>query len=442
MSIAVRRTAMPSCPHVLGGQMIQVREHPNETAPDGPPRAGRNFALLWAGESVSLVGNATTSLLVPVLAAVHLHAGAGWMGLLASAAWLPWLLIGLPAGAWVDRLEPRQVMIAADVGAAVALLVVPAMSAFGRLGLVELLGVTFAGGVCTVFFRAAYAKLLPRIVPAPALERANGRLFGSESAAQIAGPGLAGLITQVTSAVGGLCLDAVSFMVSAACLFRIHDAHPKPGQPERKTPLRREIQAGIRHVYRDPNLRTITIIGGLSNFGLTGYGALLVLYFVHVLGVAPGAVGLMLALAGAGGLTGALVASPLARRIGTGRASSLLFLIAGASALLIPLPARHAQAPISIVGLALVGAAVIGGNVIRGAWRQRYVPESLMGRVITTSQVINYGTMPLAGLAAGWLGESIGIRATMLVMAGIHTASCLGAVVSPFGRARMLPSRA
>ena len=421
--------------------MIQARAESTEIAYDDTTPPGRNFALLWAGESVSLVGNATTSVLLPVLAAVHLHVGAGGMGLLASAAWLPWLLIGLPAGAWVDRLEPRRVMIAADICATVALLVVPAMSAFGRLGLVELLGVSFIGGVCTVFFRAAYAKLLPRIVPAPELERANGRLFGTESAAQIAGPGLAGLITQVMSASSGLCVDAASFVVSAGCLFRIHDAHPKHKERERRTSLRTEIRAGVRHVYRDPNLRTITIAGGLSNFGLIGYGALLVLYFVDVLGIAPGAVGLMLALAGAGGLAGALVAPPLARRIGTGRSSSVLFLVAGSSALLIPLPVRHAQAAISIVGLAVVGAAVIGGNVIRGAWRQRYVPESLMGRVVTTSQVVNYGTMPLAALAAGWLGQNIGIRATMLVMVGIHSASCLGAVVSPFGRARSLPVR-
>ena len=407
---------------------------------------GRGFALLWFGEGVSLLGNSTTSLLIPVLAAVRLHAGPSWMGALAAAAWLPWLLIGLPAGALVDRLRPRFVMIVADLCSAGALLVVPIVSALGWLNLFELLVVAFIGGVCTVFFRAAYAKLLPLVVGKEDLERANARMFGTESAAQVAGPGLAGLITHVMSAATGLCADAVSFLVSAWSLSRIRlsaeiFSRDVVGEPERPG-LVTEIRAGLHLVLHDRNLRTITVLGGLSNFGLTGYAALLVLYFLQVLGLSASTVGVVLMLGSVGGLLGATVAARLARALGTGRASTLLFLVAGPSALLIGLPTRRGEIALSVLGLALVGAAVIGGNVIRGAWRQRYVPGHLMGRVLTTIQVVNYGTMPIAGVAAGWMGSHLGIRATILVMAGVHAATCVSAAFTRFGRRRVLPAGA
>ena len=416
---------------------------------ESPPLQGisRNFVLLWFGEGVSLFGNATTGLLIPVLAAIRLHAGPGWMGALSAAAWLPWLIVGLPAGAWVDRLPPRLVMIVADVGSATALLVVPVVTALGWLDLVQLLVVAFIGGVCTVFFRAAYAKLLPLVVAPADLESANARLFGTASAAQVAGPGLAGLITQVMSAAAGLCADAVSFLVSAWTLWQIRLADREPsdrdpsGDRSQSGGLGAEIREGLGLVLHDRNLRTVTIVGGLSNFGLTGYAALLVLYFVHVLGFSAATVGLVPMLGSLGGVLGATAATPLARALGTGRASMVLFLVAGPSALLIGLPTHRDQTTVSVVGLALVGAGVIGGNVIRGAWRQRYVPGHLMGRVLTTMQVVNYGTMPVAGLTAGWLGGHIGVRATILVMAGVHAVTCVSAVFTRFGRSRVLPTR-
>ena len=276
-------------------------------------------------------------------------------------------------------------------------------------------------------------------------------MMGTESAAQVAGPGLAGLITEVMSAAAGLCLDAISFLVSAACLARIRADRQRPDRqrPDRHQPaadagprrLRREIRDGIELVRRDRNLRTVTLIGGLSNFGLTGYAALLVLYFVHVLGLAPGSVGVVFMLGGIGGLLGATVATRLAGRVGTGRASSTLLLVAGPSALLIGLPTQRAQVWLSVLGLALVGAAVIAGNVIRGAWRQRYVPAELMGRVVTTMQVVNYGTMPVAGVTAGWLGAHLGVRTTVLLMATVHAAACVTGVTTRFGRARTLPAQ-
>jgi MFS family permease len=208
-------------------------------APAIPPLArNRGFQLLWVGEGVSVLGNATTSVLLPLLAVLAFDAGPGWMGALAAAAWLPWLVVGLPAGAWVDGLPARGVMIAADLVSAAAYASVPVAWWLDVLTLGQLLVVALVGGVATVFFRTAYAAFLPQVVAPAQLEPANARLFGTESAMQVAGPGLGGLLAQWFSAAFGILLDALSFLVSAACLWRIRPqaARAVTARPERPLP--------------------------------------------------------------------------------------------------------------------------------------------------------------------------------------------------------------
>lgn len=251
---------------------------------------------------------------------------------------------------------------------------------------------------------------------------------------------MAGVILQLVSAASGLLLDVVGFAASALCFSRITLAPAPPPLPP-ANPLRARIAEGLRTVLGDRHLRALMIIGGLSNFGLTGYGSLLVLYLVRRLGLSPTELSVVLMIGSVGGVLGTVLTPPLARRIGGGRASTVLFVCAGPSALLIALPGSRQQVALTALGLFLVGLAVVGGNVIRGSWRQRYVPAELMGRVVTTSQLVNYGTMPLAGLVAGTLGIQLGVRPTMLIMAGIHLIACLSILLTRFGRGRELPVR-
>lgn len=418
----------------------------NATAVPGPTAAAlrhnRGFTRLWLGEGVSLLGNATTAVLLPLLAVITLHAGPTWMGLLAAAIWLPWLLVGLPAGAWVDRLPARAVMITADLVAAAAVLSVPVAAALGRLTLPHLLAVALVTGTSAVFFRAAYPLFLASVVPPEQLEAAHARLFGTESAMQVAGPGLGGLLAQVASAAAGLALDAVSFVVSAACLARIRPAYAVP-RPTAEPPeaLRRRIAEGVGFVRHDRFLRWFMVLGGISNFGLTGYAAVLVLHLVRDLGLSSGRVGLLLALGSAGGLVGAAIAPTVSRRLGSGRASTVLMVMSGPPALLIALGAPGWRTGLVVLGLFAVGFCVVAGNVIRGAWRQRYVPTALQARVITSSQFVNYGTMPLAGVTAGWLGATLGVQVTIAIMAAVHVLAALAILLSPFRGLRNLPER-
>ena len=416
--------------------------HPAPVAPPPPLARNRNFSLLWFGEGVSVLGNATTSILLPLLAVVGYDAGPGWMGVLTAAAWVPWLLIGLPAGAWVDTLPARRVMILSDLAAALTLASVPVAWALDLLTLPHLAVAAFCNGVCTVFFRAAYPALVRQVAPREQQESAFARLFGTESAMQVAGPGAGGLLAQVLSSAGGLLVDAVSFLVSAVCLWRLKlpPAEPREVVDSDQPSLRQRIREGVDYIRQDRILRFFTVVGGISNFGLTGYGALIVLFLVREVHLGSGAVGLVMAVASLGGVLGALIATTVSQRLGSARALLALQLLAGPPALLVPLGAPGAGVVALVAGLLLVGIGVVAGNIVRGAWRNRYVPEHMIARQVTTAQVVNLGTMPLAGLAAGALGSAIGLRPTILVMAAIHVLACLSMYWSPLRGLREMPT--
>lgn len=412
-----------------------------EEATTSAAATGANLHRLWAGEGISLLGNATSSVLLPLLAIQQLGAGAEWMGLLSAAVWLPWLIIGLPAGAWVDQWSPRPVMIVANLVAAVALATIPVAWSLNRLSLPQLAMVAVTVGTSTVFFRGAYARLLPALVPSSQLESANARMFGTESAVHVAGPGLGALLTQWVTAALGIVVDVASYLISTWFLWRIKLPQRATGgdSTDREAGFLGRIRAGVAFVTHDRYLRVLLVIGGVSNFGLTGYAALLMLYLIRDLGLSPLSLGAVLMIGSSGGVLGAMAAQPLSRRFGSGRASTGLLLVAGLSALMIGLPTTASAVWLTATGLAVVGAAVVAGNVIRGAWRLRYVPTHLMARVITTSQVINYGTMPFAGLAAGWLGAALGVRTAVIALAAVHTLACFSVLCTALGRREELP---
>jgi len=419
--------------------------HPNSPAtPPGhdlaPPIAGnRNFRLLWVGEGVSVLGSMTTSVVVPLVAVTVFGAGPGWMGLLTAAAWLPWLALGLPAGAWVDRGDARRVMIAADLGAAAAIGSVPLAWGLGALTLPHLVVATLAVGSAAVFLRTAYLPLVPRIVAGPDLSAANARIVGTESAMQVLGPGLGGLLLAALSAAYAVVVDVVSFLVSAFCLHRMDPGALVPPPPTHRAPLRREVATGIRVVFRDPFLRFFTLQGGISNFALTGYYTLIVLFLVRDLDLDPGRVGAVLAAGSVGGLVGAGIARRTASRLGDARAMVVLQVAAGPPALLIALAQPGPRVALVPLGLALVGAGVVAANVLRGTFRMRYVPPELLARTTSTSSLVNFGTMPLAGLAAGWLGAHVGVRETVTGMALLYAASAFAPLFGPYARIRTLP---
>ncbi|MFF5051711.1 MFS transporter [Micromonospora sp. NPDC000663] len=389
------------------------------------------FRILWIGEAVSLFGTATSATLLALLAVTKLNAGAGWMGLLAAATWSPWLILGLPIGALVDQVSPRSAMIASDLVAAGAAGVVPLLWATGTLSLPALLAVAFVLGLCAVVFRAALPRLVLRVVDVAHFGAANSRLYATESASTVVGPGVAGLIAQAVSAAVGVLLDAISFLVSAACLTRIRITSCSSGEPDAMTDdtLVRRVRAGAELVARDRYLRYFAGLAALQNFGLTGLLSLQVLFLVDELAAPQVVIGLVLACGGIGGAIGGLLGPRFARRLGTARAPVVLQLISCGS-LLVLFATSGAGVVWMAAGLLLGQFAIVGDNVVRTTWRLSYVPEYLQARVSTTMQMLAFAAMPVSGLVSGWLGQQLGVRMALALMLGCYVA---GALTMPFG---------
>ena len=398
-----------------------------------------DFRSLWLGETTSSLGSSVTSLALPLVALTVLHAGVVAVGVLSAAAWLPWLVVGLPAGAWVDRLLRRPVMMACDAGSLVLFVSVPVAVWFDVLTMAQLVLVALLAGVAKVFFSTAYRAYLPALVPETDLVEANARLQGSESATQVVGPGIAGVLAQVAGAAGALLLDAASFAVSLVCLRRI-DAVETRTVTARK-PLRREIGDGLRFVARDPLLRVTTVFGCACNLVLAGYSAIQVTYLVRVVGVSAGLAGLLVAVGSAGGVVGAVAAPVLVRRLGSARALLVTKLGAPVFGLLIPLTDGGWRLVFFGLGSFGMVGGIVAGNVVMGGFMQAYCPRPMMGRITTSIQVINFGAIPLGAVAAGLLAQHAGFGPTLWILFVGFAAAATILLAAPIRHRRDLPTR-
>ncbi len=402
----------------------------------------RDFRLLWAGETTSKLGSNVTTVALPLVAVLATHAGPFTVGVIAAASWVPWLLIGLPAGAWVDRLPRRPVMLGCDAVSAAALVSVPVAAGLGVLTVAQLVVVALLTGACGVLFGTAYRVYLPVLVARADLPEGNAKLQGSEACAQLAGRSLAGVLAQWAGAVAGLVVDAVTFLVSAGCLAAISAREPPRPAARRRTTLRREIADGLRWVAHDRYLRSLALFSAVANIALTGYQASQVVFFVQVVGVAPAAVGVLVAAPGAGGVLGAAVAVRLARRWGSARSLLVCLLTLTPLGLLIPLTTAGPGLVLAAAGGVAVGAAVVAANVLAAGFRQTYPPPDVRGRVVATSSLLANGSSAAGAVLAGALGSLAGPRVAVWAVMAVLVAATAIVVAGPLRTRRDLPAAA
>lgn len=401
----------------------------------------RDFRLLWTGQTVSWLGTAATQVAAPLVAVTTLHASAFQVGLLGAAIWLPWVLVGIPAGTLVDRLPRRPILVGCDLVSAVLMVSAPVAAWLGLLTLTQLLLVAFLAGVAEVFSATAGQVFLPTVLPPDQLAAGNARLQGGASAAQVAGPGFAGLLAHLGGPVTALAADAASFVVSAVALLRIRARERRVADPGHES-LAAAARVGLRFLVRDPYLRVMASAGSAANFALTAYQTVLIVFLVREVGLGPGMIGLLLSVASVGGVAGAALSGPVARRLGSARGLFTLEVASGISALLIPLTTGGQGLVWLVLGNAGVAAFVVAGNVISASFRQRYCPPELLGRVTASMRMVNYGTMPVAAVVAGVLATAVGLRATMWIgTAGVGAAALL-LLIGPLTRSRDLPEPA
>jgi len=403
-------------------------------------RRHRDFRLLWFGETANKLGSAVTGLAMPLIAVATLHASTFQVTLLSAAGWLPWLIIGLPVGVWVDRMRSRPIMLAATAASLLTLAGVPIAAHAGLLTMTQLIVVALATGAAGVFFQTAYTAYLPTLLEPADRAEGNAKLHGSASAAGIVGLGSGGLIAQLAGPVNGLLANTCTFLLSLWCTGRIRHREPVRERGDRpRRALRKEVGEGLRLVAGDVWFRTFTLFGASSNLALTGYQSILVVFLIREVGLDSGAVGVLVAVASTGGIVGAMLARRVAARIGTARGMLFFEIVLPLLALLIPLTTDGAGLLLYVLGGFGVSAGVVAGNVIKSTFQQRYCPAELLGRLSASSAVLNFGSIPVGALLAGLLGTELGLRPAMwLLTAGVPLAALI-LWFSPIRRCRDLP---
>jgi MFS family permease len=378
--------------------------------------ATADFRRLWAGTTVSVLGSQMTTVALPLTAVTYLHARPAAMGVLTAAGLLPYLLFGLPAGAWVDRRRRRPVVIACDLGRAGLLALVPVLMLLDRLSVTGLIAIAFGIGVLTMVHELAFPALLPGLLPPDRLVEANSRLRASLSVADVAGPSLAGVLVQALTAPVVLLADTVSYLLSAVAVRSVR--RPEAAPPARRGDTRTadDVRTGLRITFGTPELRAGALAAASYNLFHSGIVAVLVLYVVGSLGVSPMGYALAVATGGAGALVGSLVTVPLARRIGTGRTIVASAVVSCTSLLLLPLIGDASRA-VPLLALALFGNGVglTGWNVQIVAVQQAGVPAFLLGRMNASYLLLSFGAGALGALGGGLLGNAAGLRTTLLV---------------------------
>ncbi|HKG24292.1 MAG TPA: MFS transporter [Thermomicrobiales bacterium] len=376
----------------------------------------RDFLRFWAAQSVSQVGTQVSMLALPLIAALTLDASPFEVGVLAAAGQAPMLLVGLFAGAWVDRRHRRPVMMLADLGRAGVLLAIPIAAALDLLGMGLLYVVAFVAGTLTVFFDVSYLSYVPTLVGRNGLVEANGKLEATASVAQVTGPGLGGLLVALLTAPFAILVDAASFLVSALFLSRIRTTEPPPAPAHERPGVLHEIREGLRHVGHEPILRSLVGCSAVTNLFGYAFLAVYVLYMAQELGLGSAAIGLVFATGGVGAFVGAMLAGPVARRFGTGWTLIGAQFGFGFTGMFVPLavlvPRFALPCVVASEFLQWLMFLIYVVNAI--SLRQRLTDHRIQGRVNATFTTVARGMQPLGSLLGGWLGSRIGLPWTLV----------------------------
>ncbi|MCU1550194.1 MAG: putative MFS-type transporter YfiS [Glaciihabitans sp.] len=405
-------------------------------------RRNRGFLWLWGGQGVSVFGEQFTGLAIPVLAVTLLHAVAWQMGVLNAASTAAFLIVGLPAGAWVDRWMKRRVMIAADFVRTIVLALIPVLWFAGRLEIWHLFIIVAIYGVASVFFDVSYQSYIPLLVKPEQVGPANSTLEATSQVARIGGPGIAGALLSVVSAPTLIIADSISYLVSVLSLWRIRD-NEIPADRTLRQPLHREIAEGVKFVIGQPLIRSVAGTTATSNFFSTLGGTLYPLFVLRTLGIGSLGLGVTLSAGAVGGLLGALATPRLAKWIGEGRIIVVSAFLSGAAFLLVPLSALlHGPAAVILLSVAefITAFCVLVYNITQVTLRQRLCPPRLLGRMNASIRCLVWGVMPIAALVSGAIGGAIGVLPTMWIAFGGGMLAGLFVLFSPLPRMRELPT--
>lgn len=403
----------------------------------------RDFMRLWTGQTISEFGSSLGAM--SLLAVLVLEATPAQMGLFETLRVLPAVLLGLFAGAWIDRARRRPFLIAADIGRALLLGLIVVVAFLGQLNMTYLFVVAFLVGTLTIFFNIAYQAYVPALVERKRLVEANGKLGTTASLAEIASPGLGGLLVELITAPLTLLLDALSYIGSAVIISTIRTAEPasegddtskKPGQ------IWQDIREGLRIVVTHPLLRPIAAASAMRSFFGGFFAALYSLFVLREVGLTPVGLGILIGSGGIGALFGAMFSSRIISRLGLGRSIVIGGFISGLFALLTPL----AFGPLFLAFGLLLAGQLFGDTALAIFFigslslRQAVTPDRLLGRVNASFEFLVGAVATVGIIIGGLMGEWLGLRLALtigatgiLISTSLLFLSPLRQVVEPAG---------
>ena len=410
------------------------------------PRGGlwrnSNYVNLWGAATVSTYGSLVTRTALPFTAILLLNASPAAIGVLRVAELLPGFLFGLVAGAWVDRLPRKPIMIATDLGRALLMVTIPLAAFLGWLGLGHLYVVAALVSVLSVFFDVAYQSILPTLVKNEELVEANSRLSAALSVAEASAFSSAGWMIQILTAPVAILVDAFTFVASAGLVARIKDPSSRTvsATPGSQRSIASEVIEGLRAVWRQPILRGMVVAGVAQNLAFGLVGTVFLLYVNQEVGFDPGILGMIFAVGGVSSFLGAMIAGRLPR-FGVGAVMVTSLLLATLGEAFIPL----ATAANTVGVLFLVGQQIVADSALtvydinQVSLRQAIAPPHILGRVNASVRVTEFGGILLGTVAAGYLGEVVGLRETLWLGVALSFVAAIALALSPVREVRRIP---
>ena len=401
-----------------------------------------DFLKLWAGQAISQVGSQVTFLALPLVAIVTLDATPTQMGVLTALGAVPPLLIGLHAGVAVDRRRRQPLLVGSDLGRALLLGVIPLAWAFDTLSIGLLYLVALLSGALSLIFDLAYQAFLPAIVRRDQLVDGNSKLELSTTAAEVAGPSLAGGLVQLLTAPVAVAADALSFLASAAFLARLRVVERVPPRDGDRPTFLADIVQGLHAALGDARLRALIGSRSIIAFFNAMLETVFVLYIVENLGISAGVLGVIFSIGSLGFIAGAPLPKRLATRFGVGASMTFAVAVLALSDLLVPLATGS---PLVVMGF-LVTAQFFFGlgltifNVNQASLRQALVPPEMRGRVGSVVRILPDALIPLGAIAGGLLGTAFGLRETLTVAAAGELLAAVWLWFSPIRSMAELPA--
>lgn len=382
------------------------------------------FAKMWLGESVSVVGDQISLFALPSLAILTLHASSEQVGYLNAITTAAFPMCAVFFGAVMERVRCRRFMVAADLIRTAIFALIAALSMAGVLTLADLFAAAAVAGVSAVLFDVGYQTHLPRLVSRGFLATGNARLEVSYSVARSCGPALGGALTQALGPALAVAVNAVSFVASAAGLLSIRPPETKPRRVAHEPPVS-ELLAGLRFLWHHQSLRMLSSAAVIRNFGVAMIDTLILLFLYRGLRWNPALAGVVLTLAMVGGIAGAAISRRFVARFGLSRTliattmEGVVWLVIPVALLTHPLVVVIAVALVSAVWLPIWNVAVL-------TFRQLETPPHLIGRVQAAARAVNLAAAPLGALVGGvvadhlarGLGDRLGL-AIALVIGGV-----------------------